>query len=307
MTDNKQPVNPELSTSNLAKQLKLSTKDMFQLLVDEGLIFRNGDTWDLTQLGELKKGVYRQHQQYGRYIVWPPSILSELEDSQGKQGQNLITATAIGEWHQISATRINSILSELGWIKRDTAVNGWQITDFGKRVGGVQSTFKNTGVPYVRWPHNILENKTLVTSIQEAKGDVTTVAEEQIKTTEISSNDIRNNYQRPELRTQDGHYVRSKAELLIDNWLYVSKIVHAYERKVPNIDEDILSDFYIPTGKVFIEYWGVDDEKYLAKKKWKLEIYNKNNIDLIELTEKDVANLDDTLAAKLRKFHVLIE
>ena len=162
-------------------------------------------------------------------------------------------------------------------------------------------------MPYVRWPHNILENKTLVTSIQEAKGDVTAVTEEQVKTTDVNNTDIRNNYQRPELRTQDGHYVRSKAELLIDNWLYVSKIVHAYERKVPNIDEDILSDFYIPTGKVFIEYWGMDDEKYLAKKKWKLEIYNKNNIDLIELTEKDVANLDDTLAAKLRKFHVLIE
>ena len=265
--DNKQSPNPELSTSNLAKQLKLSTKDMFQLLVDEGLIFRNRDTWDLTQLGELKKGVYRQHQQYGRYIVWPPSILSELDDSQGKQAKNLITATAIGEWYQISANRINSILSELGWIKRDTAVNGWQITDFGNRVGGIQSIFKNTGVPYVRWPKNILENKTLVTSVQEAKGDVTTVTEDQVKTTENNTTDIRNNYQRPELRTQDGHYVRSKAELLIDNWLYVSKIVHAYERKVPNIDEDILSDFYIPTGKVFIDYWGMDDEKYLAKKK----------------------------------------
>ena len=83
--------------------------------------------------------------------------------------------------------------------------------------------------------------------------------------------------------------------------------MHAYERKIPNIDEDILCDFYIPTGRVFIEYWGMDDEKYLAKKKWKLEIYKKNSIDLIELTEKDVANLDDSLAAKLRKYQVLIE
>jgi phage antirepressor YoqD-like protein len=46
--DHKQASSPELSTSNLAKQLKLSTKDMFQLLVDTGLIIRNGDTWDLT-------------------------------------------------------------------------------------------------------------------------------------------------------------------------------------------------------------------------------------------------------------------
>ena len=305
--DHKQASSPELSTSNLAKQLKLSTKDMFQLLVDTGLIIRNGDTWDLTSIGKLQGGVYRQHQQYGRYIVWPPSILLELDDSQGKQGQNLITATSVGDWNQISATRINSILSELGWIKRDTAVNGWQITDFGKRVGGIQSTFKNTGIPYVRWPKNILENKTLVTSIHELKGEGIIVPQVPDKTTEIVNTDIRTNYQRPEFRTQDGHYVRSKSEALIDNWLYIYKIVHAYERKVPNIDEDILSDFYIPTGRVFIEYWGMDDEKYLAKKKWKLEIYKKNNIDLIELTEKDVANLDDTLAAKLRKFQVLIE
>ncbi|HEX9897397.1 MAG TPA: hypothetical protein VGA85_07050 [Dehalococcoidales bacterium] len=305
--DDKQVSSSELSTSNLAKQLKMSTKAMFQLLVDTGLISRNGDTWDLTPIGESKGGTYRQHKEYGRYIVWPPSILSELDDSQGKQGQNLITATSIGEFHKISANRINSILSELGWIKRDTAINGWQVTDFGKKVGGVQSTFKNTGVPYVRWPQNILENKALITSIDEAKGDVTTVTQNQVETTITNDTDIRNNYQKPELRTQDGHYVRSKAEVLIDNWLYVSKIVHAYERKVPNIDEDILCDFYIPTGKVFIEYWGLDDEKYLAKKKWKLDIYKKNNINLIELTEKDVSNLDDKLAAKLRKFHVLVE
>jgi hypothetical protein len=305
--DNKQVSTPELSTTNLAKQLNLTLKDMFQLLVDEGLIYRNSDTWDLTQLGELKGGVYRQYPNYNRYIVWPPSILSELDDPLGNQGQNLVTATAIGDWHQISANRINSILSELGWIKRDTAVNGWQITDFGKKVGGVQSTYKNTGVPYVKWPRTIIDNKTLITSIHQAKGEVTNVVEDQVKTKEYDSTDIRNNYQRPELRTQDGHYVRSKAELIIDNWLYVSKIVHAYEKKVQNIDEDILCDFYIPTGKVYIEYWGMDDEKYLAKKKWKLDVYSKNNINLIELTDKDVSNVDDTLAAKLRKFQVLIE
>jgi hypothetical protein len=305
MTNNKLASSPELSATNLAKQLKMSTKDMFQLLVDTGLISRNGENWDLTPIGKSKGGIYRQSREHGRYIVWPPSIISEFDDSQGKQGQNLITATSIGERYEISATRINSILSELGWIKRDTAVNGWLVTDFGKKVGGVQSTFKNTGVPYVRWPENIINNKTLSTSIDEAKGVVTPITPEQVKTTD--NTDIRNNYQRPEFRTQDGHYVRSKAEVLIDTWLYVSKIVHAYERKVPNIDEDILSDFYIPTGKVFIEYWGLDDEKYLEKKKWKLNIYQKNNINLIELTDKDVANLDDTLAAKLRKFHVLIE
>jgi len=48
-------------------------------------------------------------------------------------------------------------------------------------------------------------------------------------------------------RTQDGHYVRSKAEMIIDNLLYQYGIVHAYERKLP-IEEDVYSDFYIPPG-----------------------------------------------------------
>jgi hypothetical protein len=48
-------------------------------------------------------------------------------------------------------------------------------------------------------------------------------------------------------RTQDGHYVRSKAEMIIDNLLYQYGLVHAYERKLP-IEEDVYSDFYIPPG-----------------------------------------------------------
>lgn len=39
-------------------------------------------------------------------------------------------------------------------------------------------------------------------------------------------------------RAADGHMVRSRAEMLIDNWLYMAEIVHAYERKLP-IEEDV--------------------------------------------------------------------
>jgi hypothetical protein len=34
-------------------------------------------------------------------------------------------------------------------------------------------------------------------------------------------------------RSTDGHLVRSKAEVLIDNWLYMAGIVQAYERRLP--------------------------------------------------------------------------
>ena len=100
--------------------------------------------------------------------------------------------------------------------------------------------------------------------------------------------------------------MRSKSEIIIDNWLYVSKIVHAYERKLP-IEEELYCDFYLPTGKVYIEYWGLDEDKYLSRKEKKLEIYKKYNLNLIQLVEKDISNLEDVLPAKLLEFGIPVE
>ncbi|CAK8721009.1 DUF559 domain-containing protein [Candidatus Electrothrix gigas] len=84
----------------------------------------------------------------------------------------------------------------------------------------------------------------------------------------------------------------------------MAEIVHAYERKLP-VEENVYSDFYIPTGKVYIEYWGYEnDEKYLARKKTKQEIYQKYGFNLIELEDKEVQNLDDILPRLLLKFGV---
>ena len=68
----------ELSTSALAKALGKSSKALFQQLVEMGLIVRNANNWDLTSAGKLKGGVYRQGDKYGRYIVWPQALKSEL-------------------------------------------------------------------------------------------------------------------------------------------------------------------------------------------------------------------------------------
>ena len=298
--------NKELSTTLLAIELKMPTKAMFQQLVEVGLITRNGQNWELTPSGKSKGGLYKQNEKRGRYIVWPQSIISELDDTQAKQGGNLVTATYISEKFDIPANRINSIMSELGWLEKDP-IKGWLVTNFGKRLGGIQARYKTTGIPFVRWPENVITNKTLITSINEAKGDITNVKQEQVEGLGETQQqeDFRDKF-KPENRAQDGHYVRSKSELIIDNWLYVSKIVHAYQRKLP-IEEALYCDFYIPTGKVYIEYWGLDDDKYFNRKNKKLEIYKKYNLNLIELFEKDVSNLDDTLPAKLLEFHVPVE
>jgi len=103
-------------------------------------------------------------------------------------------------------------------------------------------------------------------------------------------------------RTDDGHMVRSKAEQIIDNWLYHNKIVHAYERRVP-IKEELYCDFFIPIGKkLWIEYWGLEEKKYLKRKELKKKLYKKYDKNLIDLTDKDIENLDDILPLKLRPY-----
>jgi len=101
---------------------------------------------------------------------------------------------------------------------------------------------------------------------------------------------------------EDGHRVRSKAEQIIDNWLYHKGIVHAYERRVP-IEGEVYCDFFIPLGqKVWIEFWGLDEEKYNKRKILKKQFYKKNKKNLIELNDKDIERLDDVMPIKLRPF-----
>lgn len=293
----------ELSTTGLAKILGKSTQVIFQQLADMNLMLHKGDSWDLTPAGLAKGGIYKNTEKYGRYIVWPESILGEFESGVDDSGSDQ-TATSIGKHFGVPANRINSILSELGWIKRDV-LKGWLVTNLGTKMGGSQARDKKTGIPYVRWPQGVFTNKILISNVLEAKGDALPVPQELPQNVVADAVGFRDKFPPPH-RTQDGHYVRSKSEIIIDNWLYVAKVVHAYERKIP-IEEDLYCDFYIPTGKVYIEYWGLEDPQYLARKAKKLEIYKKYEMDLIQLGEKDVSNLDDILPGKLLEFGVPVE
>jgi predicted nuclease of restriction endonuclease-like RecB superfamily len=106
-------------------------------------------------------------------------------------------------------------------------------------------------------------------------------------------------------RSEDGHYVRSYSEVLIDNWLYNHGYVHAYEKSVfmpTNPDETILCDFYLPKGKVYIEFWGLDNNYYLKRKEHKIALYKANNLNLINLYEDDIKLLDDKMPRLLFEF-----
>lgn len=278
-----------LSTSALARKLNLGSKDLFNRLLDAQLINRTKDEWELTNKGKSVGGIYKTHAVHGKYIAWP-------ENTIVPEGVACITATVIGKNLNISPRRINYMLSELGWL--DKAVKGWKLTKAGRKAGGIQQEDHRSGIPYVTWHNGILENPAFKCSIEGAQGiskHDTTTASEPVT--------FRDKFEAKH-RTTDGHYVRSKAEMLIDNWLYMAEIVHAYERRLP-IEEEVYCDFYLPVGKLYIEYWGYEnDSKYLHRKQEKQEIYLKYGFNLVELTEKEVQNLDDTLPKLLLKFGI---
>jgi hypothetical protein len=286
--------NKYLSTTALSKHYGMQTRELFSQLEKMGLISRNGESWELTESGKKKGGTYKVHKDHGQYIAWPENI-----DINIAVNEALITSTAIGKHFGVSAIKTNHILSELGWIKK--SLKGWMVTDQGAKQGGIQDEDKKSGVPFARWPETIINTKALIETIEQVKGTKEeTTTQEIVETKEIG---FRDKFEAKH-RATDGHFVRSKAETLIDNWLYMAGIVHAYERKLP-IEEEAYSDFYIPTGNVYIEYWGYDnDEKYLNRKKQKIEIYKKYDFNLIELVDKDVQNLDDVLPRLLLKFGV---
>ena len=196
-----------------------------------------------------------------------------------------VSTTVLAKVHGLSAKELFAKFSELGYIERHA--NRWKLTALGKTMGGEYREAEHHA-EYIVWPEHV-EISTGV--------DAPEVSSAQDKI------GFREKYPANH-RSVDGHMVRSKAEMLIDNWLYMAGVVHAYERKLP-IEEPVYCDFYIPEGKVFIEYWGSEkDTRYLTRKRTKIDIYQRYNLHLIELDDRDVQNLDDVLPELLLKYKV---
>jgi diguanylate cyclase (GGDEF)-like protein len=120
--------------------------------------------------GKEKGGGYKESKQYGKYIVWPENLDVKLPSANPAKENigKLITATAIGKYFELSANKINFILSEIGWLEK--SLKGWIVTVQGKKQGGIQAEDQRTGIPYVRWPESILESNSLLETIGHVKG-----------------------------------------------------------------------------------------------------------------------------------------
>lgn len=221
---------------------------------------------------------------------------------------SFITAASLADEFGLTSTQINKVLAEIGWIEKEGG-KGWQPTAQGKKLLAGAAAYK--GNAYVKWPKGILASRILRNAVAEFQAAVSDVApgkktsqSDADISTELS--DFRKRYP-AEIRAPDGHLVRSRGELVIDHWLYMSGVVHAYERKVP-IDEELYCDFYIPQGKVYVEYWGLEDNpQYKERKTKKVALYHANSLRLIQLRNRDIAAIDDVLPKRLREFGITVD
>ena len=158
----------QVSTTQLAKSQGMSTQGLFTELAKRGLIEKEGKSWALTTNGKQAGGEYRETTKYGTYIVWPESMNLGINQDTPPETKATLTATAIGRKFELSANKINFILSEIGWLSK--GLKGWVVTKQGRKQGGSQAEDIRSGVPYVRWPESILSSKTLKESVGHVKG-----------------------------------------------------------------------------------------------------------------------------------------
>lgn len=278
------------------RKVSISEQELTDIVVSSAIIIdkmsgiKNCD-WTISELkDQLESGILKYYE---------------------RKGNNFLTATKIAEKFGISNQRVNNIFSELGWIEQ--AIKGWRITTLGENKGGFQKEHQSGGT-YVMWPESILHDAVFLKAIEPTKYlQNEKIIEEPIKNITIPKSE--NKYPDTLLKAKDGHLVRSRAELIIDNLLYDYGLTHAYEREL-TVAETVFSDFYIPSrngkdnlGKaVYIEFWGINDnEKYLERKRIKQDIYKANNFNLIELDDSHLDNLDSYLRKALLNYNINVE
>jgi len=299
-----------ISTTKLGESMGWTSKETFAQLVEWGLVVKKDDLWQPTAKGEQLGAKMVSHPQYGDQLRWSPK--TDLRAFQIQLAKDLLTATNIGDHFGVSGQKVNKILAELGWVEQD--VQGWIVTELGRSKGG-QNLEASSGKLYAKWGPQVLEDPGMLGWLRpnakdEDVGEESDIQEPDVDGGAVSARERLNKRFPPKIITQDGHRVRSLGEKTIDDWLYMNKIVHAYERPFVTAHGDLIPDFYIPAGvspgshAVYIEYWGMEGKAdYDERKQKKLDIYEANNLlgQLIELNPTHHSDLESELAKQLLK------
>ena len=236
-------------------------------------------------------------------------------------GGERLSATKLAEHfsstrNKVSAQKMNKIIEEIGW-SRSFSGGGYEPTKQGLRKD-VLRLESQKGTPYCSYPPGIIHDIALISrfaDISPASAGFSNVSPIQTQSSQGNSGDCVCYCGKCSLlgksqkyKTRDGHFVRSRGEVMIDNYLYTSRVAHAYELDLILTDSERMSpDFTVltPNGNVYIELWGLegqsDYDKNTEKKK---RLYEKHDLSLINVRPDDLDNLDSILSQKLARYGV---
>lgn len=106
-------------------------------------------------------------------------------------------------------------------------------------------------------------------------------------------------------RTKDGHFVRSKSEREIANFLFDNKIRYQYERPTRIAGVELKPDFYLPdvAGGLHLEHFGMlDNDRYRYWAEQKSKLFQRDRKEWIATDERDALDMDSALRSKLGKW-----
>ncbi len=120
------------------------------------------------------------------------------------------------------------------------------------------------------------------------------------------NNWIEKRFKSERIMTIQGEYVKSLGEAVIANFLYKKGIIYSYEKVYTELMDDNKTykpDFTIELGgkEIYIEYFGMDDEKYLINKKKKIDFHKEKNNILIEIDRLPINKIEYVLDNKLKE------
>ena len=274
-----------ISTTALARLLKKESKELFVLLTSGGWIAKVDNHWQLTEKGKFEGGVYVNHPKFGEYIAWPESIqhhqlLKLLPEAP-------LSATNLAHKWDIPARLVNLLLAEKGLIKK--YVRGWLLAPKGKKLGGQQHEAES-GVPFVTWPETILDEPELISSLMQITGDESLAGHP----------------------TLDGHSVNNAVQRRIDNWLYLTRTIHARDYALVWDLDSAIADFYLPDTELCIECWadelGLENNRaaIISDELEKNQAYKKHKVAYIEFRDENIHQIDDILARELLRRGIAI-
>lgn len=282
----------KLSTSALAKQLDLSSQQMFSSLRDYGWIRKLEDGWALTSKGEFEGGEYVHSRKYGRYIVWPPEI-AEHPLMKAMEDNRHLSATALGKPYDLTARECNRVLAESGWIRH--GFQGWELTPLGQDKGGMQLENENSGTCYVVWPPAVANDETLRQQLELCA---------EIFHQPPPADDLFADADSDAFVAPDGHRHTRRLAMQVCHWLYLAGLTHATQRRLP-VAEELYADFYLPRHRVYVECWD-ESGAGLAARMHRRDVYQKLGFAVIDVELKDGARVDDIMTRAMRKLGIKI-